>query len=285
MPTKRQLNIAILFGGRSAEHEVSWQSAKNVISALDKKKYNPVLIFIDKSGRWFLNNKSGDSIALLPQSNGKITNLTHPKIKQKIDVVFPVLHGPFGEDGTVQGLLKLANAPFVGAGVLGSAVGMDKDVMKRLLRDAGLPIGKFSVFKKMDKINFKDVVTKLGLPLFVKPANLGSSVGISKVKNKKSLSKAIAEAFKYDTKILIEEFINGREIECAVLGNDNPIASMPGEIIPSHDFYSYNAKYIDDKGARLEVPAKLPGAIREKIQKLAVKTFQTLCCEGLGRVD
>ncbi|MEK7190057.1 MAG: D-alanine--D-alanine ligase [Patescibacteria group bacterium] len=285
MPTQRKLNIAILFGGRSAEHEVSLQSAKNVIAALDRKKYNSVLIFIDKSGRWFLNNKSGDSVALLPQSNGEIANLTRPQTKQKIDAVFPVLHGPFGEDGTVQGLLKLANVPFVGAGVLGSAAGMDKDVMKRLLRDANIPIGKFLVFKKTDKINFENSVKKLGLPLFIKPANLGSSVGISKAKNKKDFAKAVAHAFKYDTKILIEEFIDGREIECSVLGNDRPAASVPGEIIPTADFYSYNAKYIDDKGARLEVPAKLSNTVRKKIQKLAVKTFQTLCCEGMGRVD
>lgn len=285
MSTKRLLNIAVLFGGRSAEHEVSLQSAKNVISALDRKKYNPVLIFIDKTGCWFLNDKSGDRVALLPQSRGKITNLTHPQIKQKIDAVFPVLHGPFGEDGTVQGLLKLANVPFVGAGVLGSAVGMDKDVMKRLLRDAGILIGKFLVFKKTDKINFKNIVKQLGRPLFVKPANLGSSVGIGKVRGQKDFVKAVAHAFKYDAKILIEEFINGREIECSVLGNENPITSLPGEIIPSADFYSYDAKYIDDKGARLEVPAKLSKATREKIQKLAVKTFQTLCCEGMGRVD
>ncbi|HBV57780.1 MAG TPA: D-alanine--D-alanine ligase A [Candidatus Magasanikbacteria bacterium] len=285
MPTKCKLNIAILFGGRSAEHEVSLQSAKNVISALDKTKYNPIPIFIDKSGRWFLNDKSGDKIALLPQSNGEITNLAHPQKKQKINAVFPILHGPFGEDGTVQGLLKLTNVPFVGASVLGSAVGMDKDVMKRLLRDADIPIGKFLVFKKTDKINFEKNVKRLGLPLFIKPANLGSSVGISKVKNKNEFTKAIAYAFKYDTKILIEEFINGREIECSVLGNDKPIASIPGEIIPSAEFYSYDAKYIDDKGARLEVPAKLINATRVKIQKLAVKAFQTLCCEGMGRVD
>lgn len=285
MKNNHKLNIAILFGGRSAEHEVSLQSAKNVISALNKKKYNPVLIFIDKTGRWFLNDKFGDRIALLPQSRGEITNLTRPQVKQKIDVAFPVLHGPFGEDGTVQGLLKLANVPFVGAGVLGSAVGMDKDVMKRLLRDAGITIGKFLVFKKTDKINFEDIIKKLGLPLFIKPANLGSSVGINKAKNKKEFTKAVAHAFKYDIKILIEEFINGREIECSVLGNDRPIASVPGEIIPAKNFYSYDAKYIDDKGARLDVPAKLSGAIRVKIQKLAVKTFQTLCCEGMGRVD
>jgi D-alanine-D-alanine ligase len=285
MKTKQKLNIAILFGGRSAEHEVSSQSAKKVISALDKKKYNPVSIFIDKSGRWFLNNKSGDKIALLPQSNREITNLSSIQKKQKINAVFPILHGPFGEDGTMQGLLKLANVPFVGAGVLGSAVGMDKDVMKRLLRDANIPIGKFLVFKKMDKINFADTVKQLGLPLFIKPANLGSSVGISKVKNKNEFTKAVIYAFKYDTKILIEEFINGREIECSVLGNDKPIASIPGEIIPGAEFYSYDAKYIDYKGARLEAPAKLSDTIRKKIQKLAVKTFQTLCCEGMGRVD
>jgi D-alanine-D-alanine ligase len=202
-----------------------------------------------------------------------------------VDVVFPVLHGPFGEDGTVQGLLKLANLPFVGAGVLGSAVGMDKDVMKRLLRDAEIPIGKFLVFQRGDTLSYGKIKKQLGLPLFVKPANLGSSVGISKVGKKREFRAAIDEAFRYDNKIIIEEFIAGREIECSVLGNDEPIASLPGEIIVRHDFYSYDAKYIDDQGARLEIPAKLSGSVIQKIRKIAVRVYKALCCEGMARVD
>lgn len=299
---KKKINVAILFGGKSAEHEVSLRSAKNIIDAIDKVKYNPILIGIDKSGKWLLNdnsrfllnsenpkliklNKSSESVALIPQSEGEIANFSNPKKREVIDVVFPILHGPFGEDGTVQGLLKLANVPFVGAGVLGSAVGMDKDVMKRLLRDANIPIAKFLVFKNCDTINFEEAVSELGLPFFVKPANLGSSVGINKVKDKKDFKKAVAEAFQYDRKILIEEYIKGREIECAVLGNDNPIASVPGEVMINDEFYSYEAKYIDENGAIIKIPARLDKKTKEKIQETAIKTFKTLSCEGLGRVD
>jgi D-alanine-D-alanine ligase len=204
-----------------------------------------------------------------------------------VDLVFPVLHGPFGEDGTIQGLLKLANVPFVGAGVLGSAVGMDKDVMKRLLRDARIPIAKFLAFQRadMNRVSFAKVKKALGLPLFVKPANLGSSVGINKVTNKENFRRAIEDAFRYDNKIVIEEFVPGREIECAVLGNEKPIASLPGEIIVQHDFYSYDAKYIDDKGARFEIPAQLPKAVMKKIRALALRSYRVLCCEGMARVD
>jgi D-alanine-D-alanine ligase len=202
-----------------------------------------------------------------------------------LDVVFPILHGPFGEDGTVQGLLKLANLPFVGAGVLGSAVGMDKDVMKRLLRDADVPIGKFLVFQRADKINFALVKKTLGMPLFVKPANLGSSVGISKVAKPAEFAAAVKEAFRYDNKIIIEEFIKGREIECSVLGNDKPIASLPGEIVVNRDFYSYAAKYLDDQGARLEIPASLPKARIKEVRDLALRAYRALCCEGMARVD
>ena len=302
MNKKRKINVAILFGGKSVEHEVSLQSAKNVIDAIDKEKYNPTLIGIDKQGKWLLNdnsrfllnsgnpkliklNKSSDSVALVPQSKGEIVNFSNPENKHTIDVVFPILHGPFGEDGTVQGLLKLANVPFVGASVLGSAVGMDKDVMKRLLRDANIPIAKFLVFKDIDKIDFEQIVEKIGLPFFIKPANLGSSVGINKMKDKKDFKKAVTEAFQYDRKILIEEYIKGREIECSVLGNDNPIASVPGEVIANDEFYSYEAKYIDENGAILEIPAKLDKNIQKKIQNLAIQTFKILSCEGLSRVD
>ena len=299
----KKVNVAILFGGKSAEHEVSLQSAKNVFEAINREKYNVIFIGIDKSGKWLLNdgskillnsenpkliklNKNSDPVALVPQSSGKISNLTKDETNLKIDVVFPILHGPFGEDGTVQGLLKLANVPFVGAGVLGSAVGMDKDVMKRLLRDAKIPIGKFLTIKIEEPIpGFMDIQNTLGIPFFIKPANMGSSIGISKIHNKKEYSEKLKDAFRYDNKILIEEYIKGREIECSVLGNENPVASLPGEVKSSHEFYSYDAKYIDEKGASLVIPADIPESKVKEIQELAVKTFKTLECEGLGRVD
>jgi D-alanine-D-alanine ligase len=270
---------------------------------MDRDKYEPVLIGIDKTGRWVMNEPSrfllnssnpklislnkADSapVALVPQSEGKLVALDQANLNQSVDVVFPILHGPLGEDGTIQGLLKLANVPFVGAGVLGSAVGMDKDVMKRLLRDAKLPVPKFKVFHRKHPPKFDAVVKELGLPVFVKPANLGSSVGISKAKDAAGFEKAVKEAFRFDTKILVEESITGREIECAVLGNDEPEASIPGEIIPTHEFYSYEAKYIDENGARLEIPAKLPAETVKRVQEMAVRTFQALNCEGMGRVD
>jgi len=299
---KKKIRVGILFGGKSAEHEVSLQSAKNVIDAIDKEKYEVVPIGISKTGQWLLGetqnlllnsdnpklialNKSSDKIALAPQSYGQISNLSTHQVNNSVDVVFPILHGPFGEDGTVQGLLKLANIPFVGASVLGSAIGMDKDVMKRLLRDAEIPTANFVVVKRTDEANFNDVKNKLGMPVFIKPANMGSSVGVSKVENEEEFNAAIHEAFKYDTKILIEEAVVGREIECSVLGNENPIASELGEITPSHNFYSYEAKYIDENGAALNIPAKVSNEEKDKIQKMAIKVFKTLECEGLGRVD
>lgn len=300
---KKKINIGILFGGKSAEHEVSLQSAKNVFDAIDKEKYNPILIGIDKSGKWLLNNESkfllnaddpkliklnqsSDSVALVPQSAGEISNFSNTSQNLKIDVVFPILHGPFGEDGTVQGLLKLANLPFVGASVLGSAVGMDKDVMKRLLRDAGIPIGKFIVLKSCEVIpDFQKIKNELGLPFFVKPANMGSSVGVNKVHDESEYKNRLFKAFDFDIKIILEEFVKGREIECSVLGNENPIASTPGEVISKHEFYSYDAKYIDEHGAVLDIPAKISIQTAKRIQELAIKTFQALSCEGLGRVD
>lgn len=298
----KKINIAIIFGGRSAEHEVSIQSAKNIIKALDKNKYNPVLIGIDKNGHWYsdkgakillANAKplpkfaafSKDEIVLVPQNKNKMIKLHEPSATKHIDVAFPILHGPFGEDGTIQGLLKLAGVPFVGASVLGSAIGMDKEITKRLLKEAGIPICKFIALTGDDSLKISSIIKILGLPLFVKPANLGSSVGISKVKNKKELLKAIILAFQYDNKILMEESIVGREIECAVLGNEQPIASVPGEIIVKDGFYSYEAKYLDEHGAILKIPAKLPPLVAKKIQKLAIKTFRALACEGMARVD
>ncbi|MFZ5391935.1 MAG: D-alanine--D-alanine ligase [Patescibacteria group bacterium] len=296
---QKKIKIGIIFGGRSAEHEVSLQSAKNVYEALDKNKYHPVLIIINKAGKWlpcdeaiFLppsstsEKKELEEIVFPSQGNGNIVNLTNPENKYSLDVAFPILHGPFGEDGTIQGLLKLANIPFVGAGVLGSAVGMDKDVMKRLLREAGIPIGKFVALKSDDAIpDFTEIVAKLGTPFFIKPANMGSSVGVNKVNSQTEYIAAVKTAFSYDVKIIIEEFIAGREIECGVLGNSHPLASVPGEIVPTHEFYSYDAKYLDENGAKLEIPAKLSAKTTKQIQDLAIQTFQTLSCSGLGRVD
>ena len=226
--------------------------------------------------------EGGENLALVPgEQEDQLVPLSGQQRLGTLDVVFPVLHGPFGEDGTVQGLLKLANIPFVGAGVLGSAVGMDKDVMKRLLRDAGIPIARFIVASRYSskEIGFDYARGQLGLPLFIKPANLGSSVGIQKVKDGEEFERAVCDAFNYDNKILIEACIDGREMECSVLGNDNPTASVPGEILPRHEFYSYEAKYLDENGAVLEIPARLPSETSERIRQLAIKTFSVLCCE------
>lgn len=303
----KKIRLGVLFGGKSAEHEVSLNSAKNIIEALDREKYDVFLIGIDKTGEWRLRDaysylmnadnpklislqKSQDNVALVPQNDRKeLVSYSGNQLQEalKLDVIFPVLHGTYGEDGTVQGLLKLANIPFVGAGVLGSAIGMDKDVMKRLLRDAKIPTARFLTIHNYDKdrFTFEGIVTELGLPFFVKPANLGSSVGIAKVKSKQDFEAAISQAFLYDRKILIEEFINGREIECSVLGNDHPIASLPGELIPQHEFYSYEAKYIDEEGAHFQIPVELPEEITKKIQEMAIYAYRTLCCEGMARVD
>jgi D-alanine-D-alanine ligase len=301
----RKLRVAVVFGGRSAEHEVSLQSARNVIESLDKNKYESVLIGIDKEGRWYLNENSikvldpsnpklirlsqgENEIALTPNGSGsQLISLSDKITIGKIDVIFPVLHGPYGEDGTIQGLAKLANLPCVGAGILGSSVGMDKDVMKRLLRDAGLPIGRFVTLTPHTRSNYSyyELTEKLSKVLFVKPANLGSSVGISKVRNEEEYLKALDLAFCYDLKVVVEEEIIGREIECAVLGNENPKASIPGEVIPHSDFYSYEAKYLDEHGAGLEIPAKLPPHLVKKVQEVAVATFKALECLGLARVD
>jgi D-alanine-D-alanine ligase len=304
---KSTITVGILFGGKSAEHEVSLQSAKNVYDAIDRNKFEPVLIGIDKSGKWHLHdavhfllnaadprairlNPSDIPVALAPESGGNLIPCfpcgdSVPQLP-KLDVIFPILHGPLGEDGTVQGLLKLADIPFVGSGVLGSAVGMDKDVMKRLFRDAGIPIGKFLTLKSHEQVpSFAEVESALGNSVFVKPANMGSSVGISKVHDSAEFAAAVQEAFHHDTKIILEECIRGREIECAVLGNENPTASVPGEVIPTHGFYSYEAKYLDENGATLEIPARLDSKSQRLIQELAVKAFQTLCCAGLSRVD
>ncbi len=259
---KNKLRIGVLFGGKSAEHEVSIRSAENVIKALDKNKYEIIPIKIEKDG-----------------------NFDFKEIK-KVDVVFPILHGPYGEDGSMQGFLKLMNVPFVGAGVLGSAVGMDKDVMKRLLTEAGIKNAKCVVLRGDERMTFQKIKKTLGMPVFVKPANLGSSVGVSKVKNEKDWNEAVKLAFKYDNKVLVEEMVVGRELECAVLGNDKPIASAVGEVVLNAEFYSYDAKYIDEDGAVIEIPAKnLNKKDIQKVQDIALRSYKALNCEGMGRVD
>ncbi|MBW1721570.1 MAG: D-alanine--D-alanine ligase [Deltaproteobacteria bacterium] len=303
-----KLRVAVLCGGQSAEHEVSLQSALNIINALDRDRYDILVIGIDKEGRWFAYEQAedflehpedpklislkegGQQISLVPgDREGPFRDLSGDVSLGKIDVVFPVLHGPYGEDGTMQGLLKILHVPFCGVGVLGSAAGMDKDVTKRLLRDAGIPIAKFMVLERgAGEVDFEEVRKTLGSPCFVKPANLGSSVGIERVGDEAAFKAAVEEAFRWDQKVLIEETLTGREIECSVLGNEDPIASLPGEIITDperYTFYSYEAKYIDGKGATLEIPAKVSEEVVQRIKDLAVRSFQALCCEGMARVD
>jgi D-alanine-D-alanine ligase len=301
----KKIRVALLFGGKSVEHEVSLQSARTVFNSIDRNKYEVVLIGIDHQGQWHLNEssrfllhaenpkrirlkKGKDGLALVP--GHKSEKMIRRDLKAgigRIDVVFPVLHGPCGEDGTVQGLLKLADLPFVGAGVMGSAIGMDKDVMKRLLRDAGIPHAAFLSYRweEKDRIAYEEIESKLGMPCFVKPANSGSSVGIHKIHDRKEFKQAMQDAFLYDRKILFEQYIKGREIECSVLGNENPVASLPGEVIARHEFYDYDAKYIDEQGAAFEIPARLDVHLVRQVQDLAVRTFKVLCCEGMARVD
>jgi len=302
----KKINVGLIYGGRSGEHEVSLQSAKSIYEALDKDKYNVFLIGIDKKGHWLLGNpanyllnaqnpklislnkKNSSSVAAVNKAeNSEIISLDNGQKIGQIDVFFPIIHGTYGEDGSLQGMLEILNVAYVGAGVTGSAIGMDKDVQKRLLKEAGINVTNFLTIKKshFDKNTIKEIIEKFAFPVFVKPANLGSSVGISKAHNEKELKTSIDDAFKYDTKILIEEYVGGREIECSVLGNDRPIASLPGEIIPTHEFYSYEAKYIDENGAGLKIPADLPKETTKKIQEMAVKTFIILECAGFARVD
>lgn len=301
-PSKK-MRVGVFFGGKSAEHEVSLQSAKNVLEAMNLDVFDPVLIGIDKSGSWHVKEmpkqltkghltelsvvKNSASLSLLP-GTGNIISTDSNQIIQSIDVAFPILHGPMGEDGSIQGFLELANIPYVGPGILGSAVGMDKDIMKRLLRDAGIPITPFRAFTSVGRkdIRAEEIFEELGVPVFVKPANMGSSVGVHKAATESELQNAITAAFKYDSKILIEKSIVGDEIECAILGNEHPEASAVGRIIPREgDFYSYDAKYIDESGAILEIPANLSKEMTDKARAIALETFQVLGCEGMGRVD
>jgi D-alanine-D-alanine ligase len=299
-----RLRVALLFGGRSAEHDVSVISAGNVFRALDPARYDTVPIGITRSGVWLLAAPhdgtfptavpdSGPRVALVPGGAGQLVILSETNaaadLSCSVDVVFPVLHGPFGEDGTVQGAAEIAGVPYVGSGVLGSAAAMDKDVAKRLMRDSGLPIARFVSFAHGETPSFETVVAELGRPVFVKPARLGSSVGISKAGTREEFANAIVEAFRHDRKILVEEYVRGREIECGVLeGEDGSLtASQPGEIVPSnrHGFYTYEAKYLDEEGAAIKVPADLAPDASDKVRKLSIEAFRALGCEGLARVD
>lgn len=304
----KKIRVAILFGGRSGEHEVSIVSATNVFNALDKSKYDVQLIGIDKQGRWLqtdqsvmlahsqnprlLNlNKMNETVSMVPyETKASLVPVDDPKraTVDRFDVVFPVLHGTFGEDGTMQGLLELSNLAYVGSGVLGSSVGMDKDVARRLMVAAGIPVVPTRVLRKHQwkPSDVDSLIAELGLPFFVKPANAGSSVGVHKIKSKEEAATKIADAFKYDIKVLAEKAVAARELEIAVLGNHSPKASVVGEIIPKHEFYSYEAKYIDDNGADLRVPAEnLSPEIVKRMQELAIKTFEILELSGMARVD
>jgi len=264
--TSQKLQLALIFGGRSGEHEISARSAESVKKALDPTKYNVIEYFIDRNGKWHPN-------AILPE----------PGANGAIDVVFPLLHGTFGEDGTVQGLLELADLPYVGAGVLGSAVSMDKAVSKKLCMQAGLPVVEHLSLTR-GEFDPKTLRLPFGFPVFVKPANLGSSVGITKAKTGEQLAAALEMASQYDRKLVVERGVTGREFECAVLGGDPPRASTPCEIIPSQEFYTYEDKYLLDK-ARIELPAKLSEGQTKEMQRLALACFEAVSCEGMGRVD
>jgi D-alanine-D-alanine ligase len=298
---KKRLRVGVIFGGRSGEHEVSLASAASVIRALDPDKYEAVPIGISKEGRWLASAtakkmlpevlRSGQHVTL-PADPGTTALVPLDGVKSpplRVDVVFPVLHGTYGEDGTVQGLLELAGLPYVGSGVIGSAVGMDKDMAKRLFRQEGLPVGDFlavprSEWESAPKKVGQQIRKKFRFPLFVKPATLGSSVGMTKVHNAKELPIALNFAAEFGMKILVERFIRGREIEVSVLGNDAPEASVPGEIIPHREFYDYTAKYLEE-GTRLEIPAKLSPQQVRRFQEYAVRAFRCLECRGMARVD
>ena len=308
----KKIRVAVLYGGRSGEHEVSLQSAASVINFLDRDRFEIVPVAIDKDGRWLLNDisllegkkslpvfKNAPKVMLLPNpadpdSGSALIRLGESGEPRGIDVVFPVMHGPLCEDGTIQGLLELADLPYVGCGVLASAVAMDKEMTKRLARDAGIPIVpylalKHEVWRKEESQWAKTIEEELGYPVFIKPANLGSSVGIHKVKERGELDSALEDAFRYDRKVLVEAAVNAREIELSILENPEagaePLVSVPGEVDPTHEFYSYEAKYLDDNGAALIIPANLDPAEVKQAQDLGRKAFAILECEGMARVD
>lgn len=305
MEQKQKLNVAILFGGRSPEHNISILSARNVLKAIDKSKYNPILIGIDRSGHWLTSDNAfsllasesfkeitesafGKKVLLSQNTNDKsLISLDRESPSESIDVIFPVLHGTYGEDGSIQGLAKLANIPCVGCGIIGSAVGLDKDIMKRILRDGGFNVAASVTARsnKRDQINYQEIVNELGAELFIKPVHLGSSVGVSFVKDESSFWEGLELAFKYDHKVLIEKKIIGRELECAVLGNLDASASTVGEVVAHSGWYSFESKYLDENDSSLHIPAKISQELIESIRQTAVEAFNILECRGLARVD
>ena len=275
----RRLRVAVLMGGRSSEHDISLASARSVVEALDPERYEVARLEIGRDGRWALG-AGGESVAeTLPVP----ANSSVPQTLGEVDVVLPILHGPFGEDGTVQGLLELAGVPYVGPGVAASALCMDKDLFKKVLRDSGIPVARHRAIRLRDAVD-----NPFGYPVFVKPARLGSSVGITKAHSDEELAAAVELARRHDEKVLIEEFVEGREIECGVLGNlgegERPVASVVGEIVPNADWYDYGAKY-DEGGCEILIPAPLDEAVAARVQQLAVDTFVATECEGMARVD
>jgi len=295
----KKLRVGIIYGGRSGEHEVSVVSAASIFKHLDRTRYDAVPVVIEKSGRWVLGGRAPEVLsagAVSETPSSEALQPTEPSAAvagSGFDVIFPVLHGPYGEDGTVQGLLELANIPYVGAGVLGSAVGMDKAVMKTLFAAAGLPIVPHLTVLRREWVKDAASISKraadhLRFPMFVKPANLGSSVGISKAATPSELPAAMELAFQFDRKAVVEAAVpNTREIECAVLGNDEPEASVPGEVIVTHrdGFYSYDAKYLDPEGASLKIPAEIPPTTAERVRQVSVDAFRALELSGMARVD
>ena len=297
--------ILILFGGQSAEHEISLCSAWNVISNMDRSKYDLILVGIDKQGQWFLQSESEflkqepfagtikltnqkNQIAVVPGSKKDQLFDFGAKEMLHVDVAFPMLHGPFGEDGTIQGLLEHLNIPYVGSKVLGASVSMDKDVAKRLMQQANIPTSAFLSFNKseLNTIQYGDVVGKLGTPIFIKPANMGSSVGISKVENENGFDQAVTLAFKHDNKIIIEAFVDGIEVECAVLGNTSLQVSFPGRYTHSDSFFAYDTKYLKGNEVGMEIPVEgLSEELIQSIRDVSIKAYQILECKGLARVD
>jgi len=301
---KRRLRIGVIFGGQSGEHEVSLASARSVMAALDPDRYEIVPLGITHAGRWLLGSNpmaaltgaegpaelAGLPAARVPQGRRELVPGATGQTFPALDVVFPVLHGPFGEDGTIQGLLELAGVPYVGSGVLASALGMDKIATRAAFAAHGLPQVAYRAFKRREweekpEAVLADVEAALRYPMFVKPANLGSSIGISKARDRAGLRSALDEAAAYDRKLLVEEAVpDAREIECSVLGNDDPLASVPGEVIPCNEFYDYAAKYLDGN-SQLLIPAPLPTAVAEHIRELAVRAYQAIDGAGLARAD
>ncbi|TPK69876.1 D-alanine--D-alanine ligase [Mesorhizobium sp. B2-4-15] len=303
---KDKIRVAILYGGRSAEHDVSRLSAANVLKAIDRTRYEVVPIAISREGKWLLQPSSdaigdgagaplsadGAEVALLPGGKGRLVAVSkggaQPELPP-VDVVFPVLHGPFGEDGSVQGYAEVADVAYVGCGILASAAAMDKDVAKRLMREAGLAVARSVTVHRNDVGSFQEIAGALGLPFFAKPARQGSSFGVSKVNDRDGFDEAVETAFRYDGKVLVEEFVDGREIECSVLerADGSLTVSLPGEIIPAgkHGFYTYEAKYLDADGAVVKVPADVPAAIADKAKEMAARAFRALGCEAMARVD